>query len=177
MSSSEPTVCARSHAPASESHRRDSSRPGSTSGDRRSILLISSGIDYFRGGFGPKSPDLDSTIERAQKGNINVWSIYYPGIAHRSRSYFRGTSGQWNLSELADETGAESYYLGLGAPVSFKPYLDEIQTHLGNQYLLGFAAGAAGGKKGKFQSVRVNTELDNVEFMHANQVFLPAAPQ
>jgi hypothetical protein len=147
------------------------------SGDRRSILLISSGIDYFRGGFGPKSPDLDSTIERAQKGNINVWSIYYPGIAHRSRSYFRGTSGQWNLSELADETGAESYYLGLGAPVSFKPYLDEIQTHLGNQYLLGFAAGAAGGKKGKFQSVRVNTELDNVEFMHANQVFLPAAPQ
>ena len=117
------------------------------SGDRRSILLISSGIDYFRGGFGPKSPDLDST------------------------------SGQWNLSELADETGAESYYLGLGAPVSFKPYLDEIQTHLGNQYLLGFAAGAAVGKKGKFQSVRVNTELDNVEFMHANQVFLPAAPQ
>ena len=146
------------------------------SGDRRSILLISSGVDYFRGGFGPQSPDLDSTIERAQKGNINVWSIYYPGIGHRSRSYFRSSSGQWNLSELADDTGAESYYLGFGAPVSFKPYLDEIQNHLSNQYLLAFAAGAAGGKKGKFENVRVSTELESVEFMHANQVFLPPAP-
>ena len=145
------------------------------SADRRSILVISSGIDYFRGGFGPKSPDLDSTIERAQKGNINVWSIYHPGIGHRSRSFFRANNGQWNLSELSEETGAESYYLGLGAPVSFKPYLDEIQGHLASQYLLAFAAGTAGGKKGKFERVRTSTELDGVEFMNANQVFLPPA--
>jgi hypothetical protein len=143
------------------------------SGDRRSILLISSGIDYFRGGFGTKSPDLDSTIERAEKGNINVWSLYYPGIGHRDRSFFRATNGQWNLSELSDETGAESYYLGLSAPVSFKPFLDEIQNHLNNQYLLAFAAGAGGGKKGKFERVQVKTELASVEFMHANQAFLP----
>ncbi len=145
------------------------------SGDRRSILLISSGIDYFRGGFGPKSPDLDSTIQRAQKGNINVWSIYSPGIGHRSRSFFRVSNAQSNLSELSDETGAESYYLGVAAPVAFKPYLDEIQTHLNNQYLLAFAAGAAGGKKGKFERARVSTELENVEFMNADQVFLPPA--
>jgi len=37
------------------------------SADRHSILLISSGIDYFRGGFDLRSPDLDSTISRAQK--------------------------------------------------------------------------------------------------------------
>jgi hypothetical protein len=147
-----------------------------SSGDRRSILLISSGIDYFRGGFGIEDPDLQSTIERAQKGNINVWSIYYPGMAHRSRSAFRASNGQLNLSELADETGAESYYLGFGAPVTFKPFLDEIQNHLSNQYLLAFAAGTAGGKKGKFERVRVNSELEKVEFMHANQAFLPPAP-
>ncbi len=40
-----------------------------SSSDRRSILLIFSGIDYFRGSFGPTSPDLDPTIERAQKQN------------------------------------------------------------------------------------------------------------
>jgi hypothetical protein len=143
--------------------------------DRRSILLITSGIDYFRGGFGPTSPDLDPSVQNAEKGNINVWSIYYPGMAHRSRSYFRSQYGQWNLSELADETGAESYYLGFGVPVTFKPWLDEIQNHLGNQYLLAFNAGAAGGKKGKFERVRLKTELDGVEFMNANQVFLPPA--
>jgi len=34
---------------------------------RSSILMISSGIDYFAAGFDPVDPDLDSTIERAQK--------------------------------------------------------------------------------------------------------------
>ena len=48
-------------------------------GDRRSIIMISSGIDYFRGSFDPVDPDLDSTISRAQKQNINVWTVYYPG--------------------------------------------------------------------------------------------------
>src|SRR6266446_2037767 len=38
-----------------------------SSADRRSILLISSGVDYFRGGFDFRSPDLDSTISRAQQ--------------------------------------------------------------------------------------------------------------
>jgi len=31
-------------------------------GDRRSILMISSGVDYFHGGFGPFSADLDPSI-------------------------------------------------------------------------------------------------------------------
>src|SRR5215472_5720958 len=94
-----------------------------STGDRRSILLVSSGIDYFRGGFTLRSPDLDSVIERAEKGNINVWSIYSPAAGHRSHSFFRINNAQSNLSALADETGAESYFLGTSAPVSFKPYL------------------------------------------------------
>src|SRR5882762_9380647 len=107
-------------------------------GDRRSILLISSGIDYFRGNWGLMSPDLESTIERAQKENINIWTIYSPDAGHQSRGFFRVSNAQANLSQLSDETGAESYYLGFDAPVTFKPYLDEIQLHLNNQYLLTF---------------------------------------
>src|SRR4029077_11631956 len=107
-----------------------------SSDDRRSILLFSSGIDYFRGGFGPRSPDLDPAIERAQKQNINIWSIYAPDAGHRSRGFFRASTAQSNLSQLSDETGGEFYALGLGAPVTFKPYLDEIGMHLSNQYLL-----------------------------------------
>src|SRR3989442_11211865 len=105
--------------------------------DRRSILLISSGIDYFRGNF-PSSPDVDSTFQRAQKQNINIWSIYAPDAEHRSRGFFRAFRGQSDLSRLAEETGAESYYLGTSASVSFKPYLDELAVHLANQYLLTF---------------------------------------
>src|SRR5258708_702246 len=46
-----------------------------SSADRRSILLISSGIDYFRGGFDLRSPDLHLTISHPPKQNINIWSI------------------------------------------------------------------------------------------------------
>jgi hypothetical protein len=142
-------------------------------GAPRSILLISSGIDYFRGNFMTFSPDLDTTIEHAQKENINVWSIYYPDAGHVSRRFYRISNGQMNLSRLSDETGAESYYLGMTAPVSFTPYLDEIKAHLSNQYLLTFEA--SGGTKGRFERVRVATELPEVEFLMPAAVFFPAS--
>ena len=140
--------------------------------DRHSILLISSGFDDFRGTLTPTSPDLDTTVEHAQKQNINVWSIYYPDTRHRSRN-FRGWYGQLNLSELAEETGAESFFLGFEPPVTFKPYLDELATHLKNQYLLTFEGD--GGAKGRFESARVSTELSGVEFFSANRAFLAPA--
>ncbi len=143
-----------------------------TSAGRSSILLISSGIDYFRGNFEFRSPDLDSTISHAQKQNINIWTIYAPDAGHRARGFFLISRAQSNLSQLSDETGAESYYLGIGAPVTLKPYFDELSTHLSNQYLLTFKA--SGGAKGRFERVRVATELPHVEFLAAPQTFLPA---
>ena len=144
-----------------------------SSADRRSILMISSGIDYFRGGFDLRSPDLDSTISRAQKQNINIWTIYAPDAGHRARGFFLTFRAQSDLSQLSDETGAESYYLGTGAPVTLKPYFDELSTHLSNQYLLTFKA--SGGAKGRFERVHVvPAELPSVEFLAAPQAFLPA---
>jgi hypothetical protein len=141
-------------------------------GPRRSILLITSGTDYFRGGgFGPFYPDLDPLIQRAERQNTNVWSIYYPSAGHLGRSFYHSFYGQNNIDKLSEDTGAESFFLGGGAPVSIKPYLDEIATHLSNQYLLTFAG--AGGAKGKFQSMKVKTELTDVEFLAPASVFLP----
>lgn len=145
----------------------------SFAGDHRSsIVLISSGIDYFRGGFDPLDPDLDSTIERAQKENVNIWSIYYPGGGHVGRGYFRVFNAQANLSKLSEETGAESYYMSFDRPVTLRPYFEELQQHLNNQYLLTFGTGR-GGKKGKFERVRVLTEVPSTEFLTPSGVFLP----
>ncbi len=145
--------------------------PSSAGDHRSSIILISSGIDYFRGGFDPIDPDLDSTIERAQKENVNLWTVYYPGAGHVSRGYFRVFNAQANLSRLSEETGAESYYLSFDRPVTLGPYFEEIQEHLNNQYLLTFATDR-GGKKGKFERVRVATEIPKVEFLTPSEVFL-----
>src|SRR6202035_2806088 len=94
-------------------------------GERRSIMMISSGIDYFRGNFGPISPDVDPTIENAQKANINIWTVYAPDAGHTGRGFFRRNNAQSELSEISDETGAESYFLGFGPPVTLRNYFDE----------------------------------------------------
>jgi hypothetical protein len=143
-------------------------------GPLRSILLITSGVDYFRGsGFGPFSPDLDPLIQRAERQNTNIWTIYYPSAGHRGHSFFLSNNAQTNIDKLSNDTGAESFFLGTGAPVSIKPYLDEIGTHLSNQYLLTFLGD--GGKKGKYVPMKVKTELADVEFFTPSAVYLPPA--
>jgi hypothetical protein len=145
-------------------------------GPRRSIILISSGIDYFRGGgFGTFYPDLDPLIQRAERQNTNLWTVYFPSAGHRGRGFWQLNTAQNNLSKLSEDTGAESYYLGVQSPVSLKPYFDEIGQHLSNQYLLTFAG--SDGPKGKLQSVKVKTEVKDVEFFTPVAVFLPPAGQ
>lgn len=141
-------------------------------GPRRSILLISSGVDYFRGrGSGPIYPDVDPLIQMAERQNTNIWTVYYPSSGHRGRSSYRVYYAQNNLSKLSGETGAESYYLGSGVPVSLKPFFDEIRLHLNNQYLLTLTGSR--GPKGKYESVKVKTELPGVEFFAFDAIYLP----
>ena len=142
-------------------------------GPHRSVLLISSGIDFFRGGrSGPIYPDLDPLIQTAQRQNTNIWTVYYPSAGH-PRSFHRVYIAQNNLSKLADDTGGEFYYLGQGKPVSLKPYFDEIAAHLDNQYLLTFVG--TGGPEGKYQGVRGKTEVTGLEYFASNAVYLPPA--
>jgi VWFA-related protein len=138
-------------------------------GERRSIILFSSGIDYFRGGFPPYDTDIEPTIERAQKQNVNIWSIYFPDRGGRG-SFLAET----NLDRISQQTGGESFFLSLSRPVTLKPYFDQIQEHLNNQYLLSFE-GTSGTKKGRFERIRVATELPSVRLMAPNEVYLPAA--
>lgn len=140
--------------------------------ERSSVLLFSSGIDYFRGGPASIDPDLDSTIEHAQKKNINIWSIYVPDAGRRNRSSFAGFNWQSDLTRVSVATGGQAYFLSLAMPVTLKPYFDEIERNLNNQYLLAFAGN--GGQKGKFERVKVTTEVANVQFLTPSQVFLPA---
>jgi len=141
------------------------------SGQRSSIILFSSGIDYFRGGPATMDPDLDTTIARAQKNNINVWTIYAPDSGRVGRGSFRAFNWQSNLDRLSQQTGAESYSLGLGAPVNLKPYFDRIQMNLNNQYLLAFVGD--GGHKGRYETVKVTSEVQKVGFLTPSEVFLP----
>jgi len=143
------------------------------SNERKSLVLFSSGIDYFRGLFDPSNPDVDTTIEHAQKKNINIWTIYAPDAGHLARRTYPLFLSQGFLSRVSEQTGAESFYLGFGAPVTLKPYFDELQQHLDNQYLLTLEGD--GGAKGRLERVKVATEVPGVEFLAAPEAYLPPA--
>ena len=132
--------------------------------------MVTDGIDSL-GGSGPLNPYLDSAIENAQRAGIIVYSIYSPGVGHFGHSFWRMNWGQNYLAELAEKTGAESYFLGLGTPVSFMPYLTDLAEHLTHQYLIAFLAKPD--KKAGFQSVKLTTEVPNAELVAAPQVYVP----
>ena len=138
---------------------------------RREVLMVTDGIDPL-GGSGPLNPYLDSAIENAQRAGNMVYSIYAPGASHYGHSFGRMNWGQNYLAELGEKTGAESYFLGFGMPVSFTPYLTDMAEHLAHQYLISFLAKP--GKKAGFQSVKLTTEVPNAELVAAPEVYVPA---
>jgi hypothetical protein len=142
--------------------------------ERREVLMATDGIDRYWGS-GPGSTYVDSVIEQAQRAGVIVFAIYTPGEGHYGHSMWRMNWGQNYLSQVADETGGEAYYLGYGAPVSFAPYLDDITRRLGRQYLLTFVAKSE--KKAGMQKVKLQTEVPNAELVSADMVYVPATPQ
>ncbi len=104
-----------------------------------------------------------------------LWSspFYMPGAGHLGHSYWRTNWGQNYLSQVSEETGGESYYIGFGAPVAFSPYLEDLGRKLERQYFLTFLAQPE--KKAGFQQTTLRTEVPNVDLVGADRVYVPAA--
>jgi hypothetical protein len=143
--------------------------------ERREVIMITDGIDRYWGS-GPDNAYVDTVIEQAQRAGVIVFGIYTPGEGHYGHSYWRTYWGQNYLSQLADETGGESYYLiGSAPPVSFTPYFTDIQRKVNNQYLLTFIAKPQ--KKAGMERIKLQTEVPNAELVSADKVYVPATPQ
>lgn len=147
--------------------------PVNPAAPRREVLMITSGIDTFYGG-GYPDPYVDTAIQDAQCAAVVVYSIYTPGAGHFAHTYWRIYWGQNYLAQLSEETGGESYYfLGAQAPVSFAPYLKQMDQRLTNQFLLTFLAKPE--KKAGTEPVKISSEIRDVDFIHQDKVCVPAS--
>jgi hypothetical protein len=140
---------------------------------RHEVLMITDGIDRFGGAGLLQDPHVDSAVEEAQTSGIIVFTLYASGVGHSGTSFWRINWGQNYLSELAEETGGEAFFLGYETPISFAPYLDQLSRRLNHQYLLAFIPKPQ--KKSGLRRVRVRTELPNAELIAAEKVFVPAS--
>ncbi|MGC1384232.1 MAG: hypothetical protein WA823_10655 [Candidatus Acidiferrales bacterium] len=140
-------------------------------GGRREILLIADGIDRFRGD--PFSPDVQSTVDTAQKAGIMIHTLYCNGTGRYARNMFRVNYGQSNLAQLTDGTGGESFFQGLQTPLAFAPYLTQLDTILKNQYFLTFSAAPSKNSKGQLRNIRVRSVEKDLDISVADRVWVP----
>ena len=139
---------------------------------RREVIMVSDGIDRARRGRNALvNPDADRASEVAQRTGTIIHTIYFPGVGHWRRNFWEANNGAMALGKLSDLTGGESFFLGLPAPVSFRPYLETLQRNFNNQYWLGFSANP--GNRAGLESVAVTTEVTGVDFSYADAVWVP----
>lgn len=141
--------------------------------NRREVIMVTDGIDRARGG--PRframtNPDVDTASTVAQRTGTMVHTIFFRGVGRLGDNFWEINKGQTGTSMLSDQTGGESFFLGFTNPVSFKPYLDDIQRALDNQYLLEFDA--IPGKSSGLQPVTLTTEVAGVELDSADNVWV-----
>jgi hypothetical protein len=105
---------------------------------RRAMIVVSDGLDLSRGvdSSGPgQSIDLDKAITEAQRRGVAIYSIYAPPAAFSGNQLLLAT-GQSCLLKLSEDTGGRAFFQGMGAPISFDPFLKEISASLDRQIAL-----------------------------------------
>jgi hypothetical protein len=120
--------------------------PASPSGDSqkaRFVLMLTNGVDPYNGStsiMNQDSPYVASAVTDAQRAGIAVYSIYYSDAGFRG---FRGSfSGQSYLQQVAEGTGGQAYFQGMGNPVSLTPFLDQFRRSVTETYVATFNAPA-----------------------------------
>jgi hypothetical protein len=107
---------------------------------RREVVMISDGVDYYDAHFDPEDPYMQAAISDSVRNGLVVYSIYWENQGRFDRTRYANASGQNLLLQVTEATGGNSYWEGIGNPVSFRPFLQDLQRRLQNQYELSFTA-------------------------------------
>jgi VWFA-related protein len=130
---------------------------------RRAMLVVSDGLDT-RAGLDSTAPglglELDRAITEAERRSVAIYSIFSPTSTSRGlRNALFTTNGQGSLSKLSEETGGHVYAQGLGAPVSFRPFLDEVSEALSRQFAITFLSSHP--REG-FHKIELNSDRNDI---------------
>jgi len=134
---------------------------------RRSILLVSDGLDISRGvdsSSAGESLDLQRAINQAQRRSVAIYSFYVPSVILSStNNQILIGHAQSSLERLANETGGRAFFQGTGAPVSFDPFLRNLSASLDRQIALTFLSTHT--NKG-FHKLQIRSSTPGVELSY-----------
>ncbi len=114
--------------------------PSNDRSARREVVMITDGVDYYDAGIDTQDPYMEAAIKDSVRAGLVVYSIYWENKGRFDRSFYGNASGQNRLVQVTEATGGNSYWQGHGNPVSFRPYFQDLQRRLQNQYEVSFTA-------------------------------------
>ena len=107
---------------------------------RRAILLVSDGLDISRGvdsSLPTQSVDLQRAVNESQRRGVAIYGFYAPTVV-ASANPGLAANAQSSLLRLSNETGGHAFFQGTGVPVSFAPFIRELDVSLQKQVALTF---------------------------------------
>jgi hypothetical protein len=148
--------------------------PSSDRAARREVVMVTDGVDNYHPEYDPEDPYVQAAIADSVHAGLVVYSIYWQSKGGADNTSYQSNAGQSLLLEVSQATGGKSYWQGMGNPVSFEPFLDEITRRLRNQYELGFASGLTG--KPQVETLKLKFSAPGAEVDSPQQVIVYPAP-
>lgn len=134
--------------------------PSSDLNARREVLMITDGVDQYERHYDPEDPYVQAAINDSIRAHLVVYSIYWLSNGRADRSWYENNAGQNLLLQVDQATGGKSYWQGMGNPVTFQPYFDDLNRRFNNQYELQFTASV---NKPEMENLKVKTSESNVK--------------
>ena len=142
---------------------------------RRVVVMVTDGVDNYERQYNPEDPYVQTAIEDSVRAHLAVYPIYWLNQGRADSTMYENNAGQNLLSQVAESTGGKSFWLGMGNPVSFQPYFDELTRRLRNQYELRFVTQLDG--KPEVETLKLKFSAPGSQIDSPERVFVvPAAP-
>jgi hypothetical protein len=148
--------------------------PSADSQARREVVMVTDGIDLYHPELDYDDPYLQAAIADSVRARLVVYSIYWQGKGNAGGSSYLNNAGQNLLAMVSEATGGKNFGVGMGNPVSFQPFFDELIRRFRNQYELGFVSSLNG--KPQVETMKLKLSAPGMEIDSPQKVMVyPAA--
>ena len=144
--------------------------PSNDRSARREVVMVTDGVDNYERQYDPDDPYVQSAINDSIRAGLVVYSIYWRDMGRINSTAYESNAGQNLLLQVDQATGGTNYWEGIGNPVSFAPYFNDLRRRLNHQYELTVDAPFDG--KPKVESMKVELQVKTAKVEAPQMVFI-----
>jgi hypothetical protein len=137
---------------------------------RREVVMVTDGVDEYNRRYDPEDPYVQAAIDDAVRAHLIVYTIYWTNRGRFDQTQYANNAGQNLMLAVTQATGGKSFWEGMGNPVSFQPYFEELTRRFKNQYELSFAVPMNG--KPQIDTFKLKFKAAGSEVDAPEQVFV-----